>query len=85
MSSINYLIKTNDMIERNNLFNYLNKLGYKSNGCTRDDIINSTHPIAVNIEKKNFFIMDSAAIKFISDQTGNIIEFDKLKELIEKK
>ena len=85
MATFDYYVTASGIVERGLFYNYLLDLGYKSYGYTREYMINSTYPFAVCMKKKQFVIIESATMCYLTEQAGRMITAEKFKEIIERK
>ena len=85
MAIFDYHVTASGIEERGMFYNYLQDLGYKPYGYTREYMINSTYPFAVCMKKKQFVIIESATMCYLTKQAGRMITVDKFKESSENK
>ena len=82
MGVIDYQVSAHGIIERGVFYNYMHKLGYKDEGYTKEQMINSPYPFGICIKKKRIMIIESPTICFLVQKAGNMKTVEEFIQII---
>ena len=81
MTTIDYLVTADGIIERGSFYNYLHKLGFKDE-LDREYMINSQYPFGLCLKKKLLLVVESATNCYLMQKNGKIKTVEEIKEML---
>ena len=82
--TVRYYVRVSDIEARNDLIEILENKGFtmEENGNTRQEMLESTFPIMVNITDKEYGVLHTITSAAAASSSGKLIEIQDLNQII---